>query len=236
MRAAVLDVAEFDRFADEYTATHAGNIRLSGEDPDYFARYKIEEMRRRWDAQGRAEPSAVLDFGTGIGNSLPHLARLFPKAEVSGVDVSERSLQVAAHRFPGAARLLAYDGRSIPLQPASFDLIFSACVFHHIDASEHGVIFAELHRLLKPGGMMVVFEHNPVNPATRYIVATCPFDKNAVLLPAASLKKSQAAAGFRQVDVAYTGFFPGMLRALRPLERFMTGLPLGAQYYTVAHA
>ena len=231
-----MDAAEFDRFADEYTATHAGNIRLSGEDPDYFARYKIEEVRRRWDAEGRAEPSAVLDFGTGIGNSLPHLARLFPQAEVTGVDVSQRSLQVAAHRFPDVARLLAYDGSEIPLPDASFDLIFSACVFHHIDHGEHGAIFAQLHRLLGPGGMMVVFEHNPANPATRYIVATCPFDENAVLLPAASLKTSQAKAGFRRVEVAYTGFFPGALRALRPLERFMTALPIGAQYYTVAHA
>ena len=231
-----MDVAEFDRFADEYMATHAQNIRLSGEDPDYFARYKIKEMRRRWDAEGRPEPLAVLDFGKGIGNSLPHLARLFPRAEITGVDVSQRSLQVAAHRFPGAARLLAYDGSAVPLPAGSFDLIFSACVFHHIDHAEHGAIFAELHRLLRPGGMMVVFEHNPVNPATRYIVATCPFDENAVLLPAAALRKSQAAAGFRKVEVAYTGFFPGMLRALRPLERLMTALPLGAQYYTVARA
>ena len=231
-----MDIAEFDRFADEYTATHAGNIRLSGEDPDYFARYKIEEVRRRWEAEGRAEPLAVLDFGVGIGNSLPHLARLFPRAEVTGVDVSQRSLQVAAHRFPGVARLLAYDGAKIPLPSASLDLIFSACVFHHIDGAEHRAVFAELHRLLRPGGLMVVFEHNPVNPATRYIVATCPFDENAVLLPAPALKKSQAAAGFHQVAVAYTGFFPGPLRALRPLERFMTALPLGAQYYTVAHA
>ena len=229
-----MDVAEFDRFADEYLATHAGNIRLSGETPDYFARYKIEETRRRWDAESRAEPSAVLDFGAGIGNSLPHLARLFPQAAITGVDVSERSLQVAEHRFPGVARLLAYDGAAIPLPTAGFDLVFSACVFHHIEGAEHGAIFAELHRLLRPGGMLVVFEHNPVNPATRYIVATCAFDENAVLLPAASLKRSQAGAGFRQVEVAYTGFFPGPLRALRPLERFMTALPLGAQYYTVA--
>ncbi len=231
-----MDVAEFDRFADEYTATHAGNVRLSGEEPDYFARYKIEEVRRRWDAEGRSEPGAVLDFGVGIGNSLPHLARLFPQAEVTGVDVSQRSLQVAAHRFPGVARLLAYDGEAIPLEGAGFDMIFSACVFHHIDPAEHGAIFTELLRLLRPGGLMVVFEHNPLNPVTRYIVATCPFDENAELLAAPALKKTQAAAGFRRVDVAYTGFFPGPLRALRPLERFMTGLPLGAQYYTVAHA
>jgi SAM-dependent methyltransferase len=231
-----LDVAEFDRFADEYTATHADNIKLSGEDPAYFARYKIEELRRRWDAADRAEPAAVLDFGTGIGNSLPHLQRLFPDAEVVGLDVSQKSLDVAARRFPDAARLVRYDGGgAIPLETAGFDLIFSACVFHHIEAGEHGLILAELKRLLKPGGWLVIFEHNPVNPATRHIVATCPFDENAVLLPAQAFKARQHAAGLRDVEVAYTGFFPGPLRALRPLERFMTWLPVGAQYYTLAH-
>jgi hypothetical protein len=89
--------------------------------------------------------------------------------------------------------------------------------------------------VLKPGGLMTVFEHNPVNPVTRHIVATCPFDENAVLLASAELKARQTAAGFRGVKVAYTGFFPGALRRLRPLERFMTALPVGAQYYTVAH-
>jgi hypothetical protein len=83
---------------------------------------------------------------------------------------------------------------------------------------------------------MVIFEHNPLNPATRHIVATCPFDANAVLLRARSFRESQLAAGFREVSISYTAFFPGPLRALRPLERLMTGLPLGAQYYTLARA
>ena len=232
-----MDVAEFDRFAEAYTSTHADNIRLSGEDPAYFARYKIEEVRRRWDASGRPEPRAILDFGTGIGNSLPHLKRLFPQAAITGLDVSQKSLDVAARRFPETATLVRYDGGgALPLAQASLDLIFSACVFHHIDQAEHGAIFAGLRALLRPGGLMVVFEHNPVNPATRYIVATCPFDENAVLLSAPALQKCQAQAGFSRVEVAYTGFFPGALRALRPLERLMTALPIGAQYYTVAHA
>ena len=219
-----MDVAEFDRFAEEYATAHAANIKLSGEDPEYFARYKIEELRRRWDAASRAEPQAVLDFGTGVGNSLPHLARLFPQAKVTGLDVSARSLGVAERRFPGVAELVCYD------------LVFSACVFHHIDADSHVGIFGQLRRLLRPGGLMAIFEHNPVNPATRHIVATCPFDENAVLLPAGQLSRSQADAGFEAVQVSYTGFFPGALRALRPLERYMTGLPIGAQYYTLAHA
>lgn len=230
-----MDVAEFDQFADEYYALHADNIKLSGEDPEYFARYKIEEVRQRWDASGRPEPKAILDFGTGIGNSIPYLAKLFPTAERVGLDVSEKSLNVAEQRFPGQAEYVRYDGARAPFEDQGFDLIFSACVFHHIDAAEHRAIFAELKRLLRPGGAMVIFEHNPLNPGTRHIVATCPFDENAVLIRAPALRRSQLDAGFAEVEVAYTAFFPGALRALRPLEAHLRRCPIGAQYYTLAH-
>jgi SAM-dependent methyltransferase len=231
----MMDVAEFDRFADEYYTAHAANIRLSGEDPEYFARYKVEETRRRWDAAGKPPPGAILDFGVGIGNSTPHLARLFPEAALTGLDVSQRSLAVAEQRFPGLAHLVRYDGRELPFEPGSFDLIFSACVFHHIDPALHAGIFAQLRRALRPDGWLVVFEHNPLNPGTRHIVATCAFDENAVLRSAGQLTRSQVEGGLSHVETTYTSFFPGPLRTLRPLERFLGRVPLGAQYYTVAH-
>lgn len=229
-----MDVSEFDQYADAYLATHAENLRISGEEPEYFARYKIEEVRRRWTASRLAEPRSILDFGAGIGNSWPFLSERFPTAEVTGVDVSEKSLAIAAGRFPGLARPVPYAGGAIPLPDAAFDLIFSACVFHHIPREEHPEVFAELRRLLAPGGRMVIFEHNPVNPATRHIVATCPFDQNAVLIGAQELKRRQAVAGFSAVEIVYTGFFPAPLAALRPLERYLGAVPLGAQYYTLA--
>lgn len=229
-----MDQAEFDRFAEDYLQTHQRNVAISGEAPDYFARYKIDEVRRLWTASGAAEPRAIVDFGAGIGNSLPHLAESFPTARITALDVSQRSLAIAARRFPGLADLVCYDGAEIPLPDASVDLIFSSCVFHHIEAAEHVEIFRRLRRVLAPGGRMIVFEHNPLNPVTRYIVATCEFDENAVLIPAPEFQARQRAAGFAKVDAAFTGFFPARLKALRPLERFMTGLPLGAQYYTHA--
>jgi hypothetical protein len=132
---------------------------------------------------------------------------------------------------------MAYDPNGAPPAPAEgYDLIFSACVFHHIEAAEHVGIFRKLRERLAPGGTMAIFEHNPVNPVSRYIVATCPFDENAVLIPAAELARRQREAGFGKVEVTYTGFFPGSLKALRPLEPAMGRLPVGAQYYTLARA
>lgn len=225
---------EFDDFADGYLKQHADNTRLTGETPDYFARYKIAEIRRRLEERREPAPATVLDFGTGVGNSLPYLREFFPAADIVGLDVSAKSLAVAERRFPGAARLLAYDGEAIPLAEGAWDLVFSSCVFHHIDAERHVATFARLRRLLSPGGRMVIFEHNPINPVTRYIVATCPFDENAVLIPARTFRRRQLQAGFTRVNIRYTGFFPASLAALRPLEPIMGFLPLGAQYYTWA--
>lgn len=231
-----MDQAEFDRFADDYLKTHKANVAISGEEPDYFARYKIDEVRRLWTAGGGAEPRAIVDFGAGIGNSLPHLRRAFPGARITALDVSRRSLDIAARRFAGTAEFVCYDGGDIPLPDGSVDLVFSSCVFHHIDEAEHVEIFRRLRRLLAPGGRLIVFEHNPLNPVTRHIVATCEFDENAVLIPAGAFKARQRAAGFGKVDAAFTGFFPAGLKALRPLERYLTALPFGAQYYTHAVA
>ncbi len=229
-----MDKAEFDKFADEYLATHSENLRISGEDPEYFARANTVGLQRRWKQRGLAEPKAILDFGAGIGNAWPHLVRAFPFATLTGLDVSEKSLAIAEQRFPTLATAIPYDGDRIPLANASFDLIFSACVFHHIPAERHIDLFAQLKDLLAPGGRIVIFEHNPLNPVTRHIVDTCAFDENAVLISAAEMKRRQAKAGLKDVETAYTGFFPGALAALRPLERWMTALPIGAQYYTLA--
>lgn len=229
-----MDVAEFDRFADEYLALHAKNLEITGESPDYFARYKIDEIRRVWTARALADPRTILDFGAGIGGSLAHFRRAFPNAEIIATDVSRRSLEIAEHRHPGVARFQLYPGSGPPAAEGEIDLAFSACVFHHIDAREHVGLLENLKRTLRPGGALVVFEHNPLNPVTRHIVATCPFDENAVLIPAGVLRRRLRDAGFDRIEVGYIGFFPASLAGLRGLEPLMNRLPIGAQYYTLA--
>ena len=228
-----MDSSVFDKVADEYLAIHSRNTRFTGEDPEYFARYKIEELRRRWDASGLNDPKAILDFGTGVGASLPHLARMFPNANLTALDISRKSLAVAQSRGVNA-EFVCYEGGHIPSPKEKFDLVFSSCVFHHISSNEHVELLTQIRSVLRPGGWLMIFEHNPVNPVTRYIVATCEFDEDAVLIPAGGLKGRQIAAGFSDIQVAYTGFFPGALRFLRRLEPFLMALPLGAQYYTLA--
>ena len=41
-----MDVEEFDKFAEEYLKLHSQNIRVTGEKPEYFAEYKIRDLKR----------------------------------------------------------------------------------------------------------------------------------------------------------------------------------------------
>jgi SAM-dependent methyltransferase len=229
-----MDEAEFDKFAAEYRDLHAANIKLSGEDPEYFAEYKIKDIAKELEAAGSSANGRVLDFGAGVGYSVPFFRRHLPGAAVTCLDVSQRSLAIGAAKHSADAEFIHFDGASIPYDAGSFDVALASCVFHHIAHAEHVGLLREIRRVLKPGGTLFVFEHNPLNPLTRHAVNTCPFDENAVLIRAPALRARARAAGFHAARIRYRIFFPALLRRLRRFERHLAWLPLGAQYYLCA--
>jgi len=228
-----VDVAEFDRFADEYHEMHRANIAITGEAPEFFARYKVRVLGEIVRELG-IEARALLDFGSGIGNSIPFFREYFPQAQLIGADVSQRSLELAELRFPGQSTGMPLEGDRIPAEPDRFDVAFSACVFHHIPHQEHVAWLSELRRVVRPGGALSVFEHNPLNPLTVRAVDTCPFDENAHLLRARELAERYRAAGWTNPRIRYHVFFPRALARLRPIEQRLTWLPVGAQYSVTA--
>ncbi len=222
-----MNPSEFDKFADEYQAIHAANVRLSGESPEYFAAYKVHELHAAFGG----EFGTILDFGAGVGTSVPHFRQHFPGARLVCVDVSARSREIAVERFGPQLDYRLIEAGRLPVGDAEVDLVFASCVFHHIDAPMHASLLRELGRVLRPGGRVVVFEHNPLNPLTVRTVKACAFDENAVLLPSRRLRDTLSEAGFVNLRTRYTLFFPHVLRALRGLERSLWWNPLGAQYY-----
>lgn len=228
-----MDEVEFDKFADEYRAMHAANIRLSGEIPEYFAEYKVADIAAEL-ARENAAPRRALDFGAGVGYSVPFFARHLPAARVTCLDVSRKSLDVGAAQHGSAAEFTHFDGRTIPYADGTFDVALASCVFHHIPHDEHVALLSEIRRVLSTGGRLFVFEHNPLNPLTRHAVNTCEFDEHAKLVLAPTMRRRVRDAGFAAADIRYRIFFPHALRRLRPLEARMTWLPLGAQYSVVA--
>lgn len=228
---------EFDKYAKSYNKLHTQSVRISGEEPDYFARYKIDELARVSEVARRLHGGvAILDFGCGIGGSIPHFKELFPGARLSGTDVSEASLTMAREKFPSGVQLDAFDGERLPFESDTFDIVFTSCVFHHIPPEERLACMREIQRVLKPGGEFFFFEHNPWNPLTLRVVRDCPFDENAILLNSPEAMDLVRGAGFSSARLSYTVFFPKMFSLLRPLERFFRSVPLGAQYYIRANA
>ena len=225
--------AEFDQFAREYQEQHAASIRLSGETPDFFARYKIDDVAATLRRAG-VKPRRILDFGAGVGNSLGHMRNAFPDAEITLLDPSRESLDIASKRFPGQAAFTHFDGKTIPFAGGAFDLAFAACVFHHIPEDLQVGLIAEIGRVLADGGSFFLFEHNPWNPLTTHAVRNCAFDENAVLISSREMRRRMAEAGLANTRIIYRIFFPRLLARLRPLERFLTKIPVGAQYFAQA--
>ena len=215
--------SEFDRFADTYDKTLKESIPAGLEEDEYFARYKVDFMAR---ATRDRVVSRILDFGCGPGRSLAHLTQAFPQASVCGYDPSAESVRLAAERHPGARVTADWES----LAGEAFDLIFVANVFHHIPRAEIASWLQRCGILLSAPGRIFVFEHNPWNPVTRHVFEHCPFDVDAKMIARPELIALGKQAGLDVAASAFTLFFPKPLKLLRPIERWLKWLPLGAQY------
>lgn len=220
---------DFDGFAKDYRQIHNEGLKISGAESDYFSEQKIEEVRRN----EAGESQTVLDLGCGDGNSAEFFQKHFRNLDYFGLDASKESISVAKGRKLTDARFSHFDGLNIPFAEAKFDIVFIACVLHHIDSLEHENILNEVKRVLKPGGRLYIFEHNPLNPVTRRIVANCPFDADAVLLSSSYTRNILKRLNFQDVKISYTIFFPRhrIFAAILKLERYLKRLPIGGQYY-----
>jgi ubiquinone/menaquinone biosynthesis C-methylase UbiE len=214
----------FDPYADQYDATVQSAISASGESVAFFAQLKARLARARAPKQVRS----VLDFGCGIGNVSRALAAEFPESGIVGTDPSSESLVTARERSPGLRFELSTT--VLPFEDGTFDMAVAACVFHHIPPAERAHWMRELARVLRPGGRLIVFEHNPHNPLTRQVVRNVPFDEGVVLLRRRETRALVRESGLREHDAAYYFFFPRLLAGLRVLEPLMGWVPVGAQY------
>jgi SAM-dependent methyltransferase len=218
---------DFDEFTDNYNELLGEKTKFFSSSDAYFARYKIELVRKRLSKPVKK----VLEYGCGIGRNIPFLQQAFPEATVVGSDISRTSLEVAARENEGV-EFFCEDDDVVGFR--DFDLIFVAGVFHHIPGQQRLGASKLLNQRLAPGGAIFVFEHNPYNPVTRHIVNTCPYDEDAVLLKPRELKNLLKAAGLEVYGSSYCLFVPPRFAAFSSLEDHLGWLPLGGQYWVQA--
>ena len=99
----------------------------------------------------------TLEVAAGTGRNLPHYARELP---MTAIDVSERMLGLARQRAASlerGAEFLVSDAQALPFDDASFDTVVATLALCSIPDDRAGV--AEMSRVLRPGGRLVLLEH-----------------------------------------------------------------------------
>jgi SAM-dependent methyltransferase len=225
------DQSGFDQYAADYDGALARGISVSGEDKEFFARGRIAWLAKML-RQKNLSPKAALDFGCGTGQAAPLLKEIIRAEKILGVDVSEGLLGVARRESGGSG----IEFRALKNhQPAGeFDLAFCNGVFHHIPPAERAVAVNHVFRSLKPGGIFALWENNPWNPGTRYVMSRIPFDHDAITLSPPTARKLLGGGGFEILRTDFQFFFPRFLGWFRGLEPSLAKIPLGAQYQVLA--
>ncbi len=216
------DVAEFDQFASNYKAVLDRCVAVGGESSEYFTEYKSAYIDRLLGAA----PAKILDFGCGVGTLSAALALHRPQDAIHGYDVSSASLDQVAP----ALRERGLFTNGLDELHRDYGLIVLSNVMHHIPPQARQETIVDLAARLACGGRLLVIEHNPLNPLTRWIVAHCEFDDDAVLLWPGEVRRYFSAAKLSRSRRDYMLFFPKAFSALRGFEASLRWCPLGAQY------
>jgi hypothetical protein len=86
-------------------------------------------------------------------------------------------------------------------------------------------------RVVRPGGLVTIFEHNPRNPLTMRVVNNCPFDADAVLLNSKETSRLITDSGLDIWRRKHILSIPAAGSALRRVDQMLSWVGLGAQYY-----
>lgn len=124
-------------------------------------------LDRRWRLEAvrlgvGAEPADILDVATGTGDLAFELRRQAKHARITGLDFSEGMLELAARkgeRLGAGVTFVAGDAQELPFGDESFDLVTIAYGLRNLASPLQGL--SEFHRVLRPGGRLVVLEFPP---------------------------------------------------------------------------
>ncbi len=230
MATATADASAFDAYATQYEQALDSGLKISGEGPEYFARRRIEWTHHI--LADETQPRRVLDFGCGVGLAVPLMREVMQPDFVCGFDPSRAAIERASDELGNANT--QFTAKSDQIAAEVFDLAYCNGVFHHILPENRSTALQTVYRSLRPGGWFALWENNPWNLGTRYVMSRIPFDRDAIVVSPPTCRAMLQAAGFRVARTDAWFLFPRMLGWLRPFERLVHRLPLGAQYLVLA--
>jgi ubiquinone/menaquinone biosynthesis C-methylase UbiE len=109
---------------------------------------------------GEARAARLLDIGCGTGAFLREVKRNHPRLAVTGLDLSAPYLTVAGRRLADWSRVELTEGavEDMPFTAARFDIVTCIYLMHELPPRTRREVAAEIARVLKPGGMLVLMD------------------------------------------------------------------------------
>jgi len=116
---------------------------------DHFADLH-EQIIAKLFSQLSKDYKRILDIGSGTGTLVAMLAQKYPRAKIAGVDLAEGMVEFSASKVAEKnVNFLVGDGEKLPFSDTEFDLVVSSSSLQWMDSKK---VFAEVARVLKPGG------------------------------------------------------------------------------------
>ena len=156
----------------------------------------------------------IVDLGCGPAFAAIALARARPAAAIIGCDLAPLMLREARRRLAraglsGRVQLLEADAARLPLAGGTVDAVTGHSFLYLVDRPAE--VLAEIHRILRPGGRLVLMEPNdrgaPLREVLRhsrdprFLVSVSlwrPYSRRHGRFSATSLRSTLEAAGFRR--------------------------------------
>lgn len=226
-----MDKNLIDLTGEEYDAQLHRGLSISGENKFFFIAGRLRELQRMLPKN--FNPRRILDFGCGAGDTTRLLAETFPHAEVRGLENAEKMLD-HARRTHSSSRISF--GTIREFNPAGeIDLCYVNGVFHHIQQTGRSTAANLIYQALAHGGYLAIFENNPWNPGTQWLMSRIPFDRGTRPVSSPSVRLLLDETGFTHcAPTRFLFYFPRPLAFLRFSEPWLARLPLGAQYFILA--
>jgi len=130
----------------------------------------VEHMRREIPAYERLQEElvaatrstdarAILDLGTGTGETARRVLMAHPGAHLTGIDSSPEMLAQARETLDPERAALVLQALDEPLPAGHFELVVSALAVHHLEGARKAELFACVRATLAPGGRFVLADH-----------------------------------------------------------------------------
>jgi SAM-dependent methyltransferase len=206
---------------------HALYDAVAHEYDDVFPRHVAEHyITKRTNLVRELLPfgGMVLDVGCGTGQLGAAIAS--EGFDVFGADLS--ASMVARARDRGLIGTYSAVTTALPFADDSFDLAITVATLHHLETPERvRVTVQEMGRVVRRGGFVVLWDHNPANPYWPILMKRVPQDSgDERLVPREELLQAVRLAGLELVSARRSGFTPdfmplGLMGLWRVVERLV---------------